>query len=111
MTDDNKKMQFVRIWVELDMNDVRQHLLMADESLGSCATCREIGLKLQSVKTCPKCGTEFRYVTTKPTGIQKTVDPKVLARIREKRPDLTLVDWTDYDHGQGKLSARELLNL
>ncbi|MBN2383919.1 hypothetical protein JXQ70_13670 [bacterium] len=111
MTEKQNKKQFVRIWVELDMNDVKEHLIISDESLGSCAVCREVGIDIQTAKVCPSCKTEFRYVTAKPRGFQKEVDPKILARIRVKCPHLTIVDWADYDHGQGKTSAREFLKL
>ena len=109
--EEKSRHQFVRIWVELDMDHVRKHLILADESLGSCASCKDLGIDLKTARTCPNCGTEFLYATTRPVGSGKTADFKILSRIRVKRPDLTIIDWNDYDHGQGKLSARELLNL
>lgn len=105
------KKQFVRIWVELDMHEVQDHLLISDESIGSCAKCREIGIDLKKNENCPKCGTKFLYATARPHGSQKQSDPRVVARIRAKRPDLQIIDWGDYDHGRGKASARDFFKI
>lgn len=106
-----RKKQFIRIWVELDMEEVKKHLIIADESLGSCASCREVGIDIQKHKSCPQCKTKFTYVTAKPRGSHREVDPKIIARIREKCPELTVIDWADFDHGTGKVSARDFLGL
>ena len=106
-----RKKQFIRIWVELDMEEVNKHLIIADESLGSCACCREIGIDIQKNKACPNCKTTFSYVTAKPRGSHREVDPKIISRIRQKCPELTVIDWADYDHGRGKASAREFLGI
>lgn len=112
MSDQKKsKKQFVRIWVELDMANVRKHLIISDETIGSCANCKEVGFNIVDTKHCPHCNTEFQYITARPRGFKKSVDPRILSRIRDKRPDLTLLDWADFDHGEGKVSAREFLNL
>jgi len=79
--------EFIRVWKKLDITDVSQHLLVVGASSGDCSSCRELGIAYASAKTCPACGTDFKYIASRNREVKK---------IKEKRPDLIFVDFEDY---------------
>ena len=101
---------YLRVWQNFDVEGVKQHLLIAGDIMGDCASCREIGIKYAEAKTCPKCGTDFKYIAARQsTGSARTLAPLV-KRIRDRRPDLTFIDYGDYQSATGKQSARDFFN-
>ncbi|MBU0634989.1 MAG: hypothetical protein KKB82_00400 [Candidatus Omnitrophica bacterium] len=98
---------FVRIWNELDIDEVKKHLLKAGELSANCENCQHLGIDFSMQKTCPNCKTEFKFI-----GFRKKSNPaemiSAIRRIKEKRPDLTVVDCEDIDRAMGKSKAQEL---
>jgi len=92
--------EFIRVWEELDIQDIGGHLLIVGASTGDCSKCRELGIDYASAKSCPKCGTDFKYIAA------RTRDTK---RIKTKRPDLVFIELEDYKRAEGKTRARRLL--
>ena len=84
------KRSFIRVWREVDTDDVSEHLLIAGTISADCAKCREIGISFEA-KACPKCGTAFEYIGTRISSATKE-----LRRIRGKRPDLATIDYNDF---------------
>lgn len=70
-------------------------------SSGDCAKCREPGIDYSRVKTCLKCGTDFKYVATR-TGEAR--------KINNKRLDLIFIELEDYKKALGKTMARDSLS-
>ena len=80
-----------------------------DDKFGFCPGCREMGIKLEGLKTCPKCGREFKYVTAHDSKGPKGFE--MVGRIRKKLPHLAFVDYDDYERISGKKKAESLFNV
>lgn len=94
----------LRVWQNCDIEGIKAHLLIVGELTADCAACRELGIAYQTAKTCPKCGTEFRFITARHAG---KLDRSAVGRVKQRRPDLVLIDYEDYKNVTGKQSARE----
>ncbi len=95
-------MDYLRIWKEVDLAEIQAHIIIVDDIFGFCPGCREIGIKLEDLKKCPKCGREFKYVTSREKS------PAMVMRTRRKLPDLIFVDYDDFDRLTGKKKAETL---
>lgn len=93
--------EFIRVWKEVDIKEVSEHLLIVGASTGDCSKCRELGINYSTVKTCPKCGTDFRYIASRNKEIRK---------IKEKRPDLIFIDFEDYKKETHFIKARHFFD-
>ncbi len=93
----------VRIFSSVDLQEVKEHLLVYGTLAASCAQCNEMGLKLDMDK-CPKCQTEFRYITFRN---HKEHMPKIL-KLYTARPGIKIIDYEDYKKLTGKRKAEEL---
>ncbi len=98
----------MRVWKELSVEDVQNHIIMVEDKFGHCPGCKQIGIELKELKKCPGCGREFKYVTSKDARGGKT---DIVARTRKKLPDLIFVDYDDYERVTGKKKAESLFNI
>jgi len=71
---------------------------------GSCSKCQAIDLKMD-VTVCPKCETEFKYVSFRNVKVHL---PKMF-KLMEERPHLGIIDYDDYKRNVGALKAEEFL--
>jgi hypothetical protein len=94
--------EFLRIWTEVDISEIQSHIIVVDDKFGFCTGCREIGIKIEGLQKCPKCGREFKYVTSRDKS------PAMVMRTKKKLPGLTFVDYDDYDRLTGKKKAETL---
>ena len=39
-------MDYIRVWNELDIDEIKEHLLIVDEISGFCRSCKKIGIEL-----------------------------------------------------------------
>lgn len=101
-------MDYMRVWKELSVEDVQNHIIMVEDKFGHCPGCKQIGIELKELKKCPGCGREFKYVTSKDARGGKT---DIVARTRKKLPDLIFVDYDDYERVTGKKKAESLFNI
>ncbi|OGX17117.1 MAG: hypothetical protein A3K83_06880 [Omnitrophica WOR_2 bacterium RBG_13_44_8b] len=93
----------VRVWQEIETEYIEKQLLVAGNTTGDCGNCREIGISLEA-KTCPKCGTLFKYMSTRTSNSVKEAK-----RLRSKRPDLILIDFSDFREAQARKKAHGFL--
>ncbi|MBM3252198.1 MAG: hypothetical protein FJZ11_05440 [Candidatus Omnitrophica bacterium] len=96
----NKK--FIKVYKELDIEDVSQHLLIIGEALGTCNHCSQLGVD-PKIRTCPGCKTEFRYATFSSSKDKSSQ----IVKIANAR-DLIFVDYEDYRHLIGEIKAKKL---
>ncbi len=96
--------RFLRIYKALDIQEIREHLLIGGDLFGQCAHCQTIGLKLE-VHQCPQCHKEFKYIAFK--NIKDHL-PK-LHRLFSERPEIVIVDYEDFKRLSGALRAEEFL--
>ncbi|MBN1531689.1 MAG: hypothetical protein JXA20_03420 [Spirochaetes bacterium] len=101
-------MGFIRIWSEVDIHEIQEHIVMVDDISGHCPKCKKIGIPLKGLTKCPSCGIEFRYVTSKEARGGRS---DIVTRIRKKLPDLVFVDYDDYDRLTGKDRAENLFKI
>jgi hypothetical protein len=100
-------MDYIRVWTEVDIKEIEEHIIMVDDKYGHCHKCKEIGIELKELKKCPSCGRDIKYVTSKEAGKGKS---EIVIRIRKKLPELTFVDYDDYLYLTGKDKAKSLFN-
>lgn len=101
-------MEFMRIWTEVDVEDVQKHIIMVEDKFGHCPGCKQIGIELKELKKCPGCGITFKYMTSKDARGGKT---GIVMRSMRKLPDLVFVDYDDYERVTGKKKAEGLFNI
>ena len=98
---------YLRVWQKCDVQEMAKHLMIVGDITADCTACRELGLDWGSVKNCPKCGTDFRFIASRLTGRLDRNRGNTVKRIKERRPDLTFIDYEDYKEVTGKQQARE----
>lgn len=96
----------LRVWQELDLDEVRTHLLLIDDLYGTCASCKQIGLNYLKDSVCSGCGTTFKYMATRIKNPGET--GKILARIKKEGLKLTLIDREDYEKAQAEKNIGSL---
>ena len=101
---------YLRIWQACDIPEITKHLLIVGELTADCAACRELGINYSQAHQCPKCGTVFRFIASRNTGKLDHNRGGTVKRIKERRPDLTFIDYEDYKEITGKTQAREFFS-
>jgi hypothetical protein len=101
-------MENMRVWTEIEVEDVQKHIIMVEDKFGHCPGCKQIGIELKDLKKCPGCGREFKYVTSKDAKAGKT---EIVMRTKKKLPELIFVDYDDYERVTGKKKAESLFNI
>ncbi len=97
-------MKFIRTYKKLDINEIKKHLLIYGDLSAQCANCQSMDLKLE-MTACPKCETEFKYISFR--NVRNHL-PK-LQKIDAERPEIQFVDFDDYKRHIGELKARDFL--
>ncbi len=97
-------LKFIRIYKKLDVQDIKEHLIIVGDISASCAKCKSLGLKPEASR-CPQCQTDFKFM-----AFRKIRDhlPK-MQKFNETRPELTFVDYDDFERITGALKAEEFL--
>lgn len=100
------KTKFIRVWKQLNVDDLKKQLLSIDDLYGTCGNCKKLGLNYLKDKKCGDCGVTFKYLVTKLT---KPGDiGKILARIQKENLDLTLIEREDLERSSAQDAARDL---
>ena len=98
---------YLRTFQEYDIENVKQHLLIWGDLSSDCAACRMLGIDAFTAGQCPQCGTPFKYVTSRRLETNPGERFHLAKRMREKRPDLIFIDYTDYSKILGQKKARD----
>lgn len=98
---------YIRIWQPCNVEELSKHLLIVGDVTADCMNCRELGIDYASAKECPKCKTTFHFIASRNTGKLDRNRGAVVKRIKDRRPDLTFIDYEDYKEITGKQNARE----
>ena len=101
-------MEYIRTWQAIDVQDITAHLLIAGDTVGDCANCRHLGISYEQM-SCPACKTSFKYLTSRRSENHPAESFRIVHRLKEKRPDLIFIDYSDYKQLSGKLKGRSLL--
>ncbi len=100
----------IRVWQELKSDEVKKHLLLAGELTANCENCQHLGIDFFKESKCRECGTDFKYIGIRKKS-NKAEELFAIKRLKEKRPDLIIVDHEDIKRAFGKSKARDLLGL
>ena len=98
---------YIRVWQACQVEELTKHLLIVGDVVADCANCRELGIDWIQTRECPKCRTPFRFIASRHTGKLDKNRGTNIRRIKEKRSDLTFIDYEDYKEITGKQQARD----
>ena len=98
---------YIRIWQDCNLEEITKHLLIVGDVTADCANCRELGIEYAKMKNCPQRGMEFMFIASRHTGKLDGGRGATVKRIKDRRPDLTFIDWEDYKEITGKQNARD----
>ena len=94
---------FIRVAQEMDFDEVSKHLLVVGDLTGDCFSCREIGIDYTREKYCPKCKTDFKYVS-----LRNNLKSSQVSRLCQRRPDLTYVEYSDIKEIADRQKAKDI---
>ncbi len=101
-----KMTRSIRVWTNLDLGEVKEHLMLIEDLYGTCANCKQLGLNYLKDKTCPGCGATFRFLAT---NLKNPADSfKFLSRLNHEGLALKLIDRADYDRATAKDALGDL---
>ena len=96
--------KFIRVYKKLNLDEVKEHLLVYGTLSAQCANCQETDIKLTRAM-CPKCGNTFCYIAFR--NVREHM-PK-LPRISEERPEIKFIDYDDFKRQLDVQKARNFL--
>lgn len=99
--------QYLRVFQDFDIEEVKSHLLILGDLSSDCAACQALGIDPSEAAACPQCGTTFRYLTSRRAENFPAERFQIVKRYREKRSDLIFVDYGDYSKAIGQKKARD----
>ena len=99
--------ELLRTWQYYDIEEVVKHLLILGDVSGDCGACRELGIAYLEARECPKCKTNFKYVTSRRLETHPGERFQIVGRLKEKRPELAFIDYEDYKRTIGRKKARD----
>ncbi|TGL60976.1 hypothetical protein [Leptospira sarikeiensis] len=104
MSTEDKK--YIRVWKKLSVSEITSQLMIIDDLYGTCGKCKHLGLNYTKDRSCPECGSKFKYLAT---NLKSPADiAKVLARIEKENLDLILIDREDYTLSKAKDAVKDL---
>jgi hypothetical protein len=99
--------EYLRVFKPFDIDDIRKHLILMGDLSADCGACKELGLDMATAKSCPHCGAVFKYATSRRLENNPGERFSWAKRTQERRPDLILIDYTDYTKLLGQKKARD----
>lgn len=94
--------KFIRFYQARDIKEIQPRVLIHGELASSCGSCGALDLELD-MDQCPRCGAGFKYVAFRNI---KSHLPK-LQKLKDRRPDVEIVDFEDYQRVLGESKARD----
>ena len=98
--------EYLRTYQAFDIEEIKRHLLILGDLTGNCASCKALGIRATQ-EQCPECGTPFRFITSRRLDTHPGERFRFARRMKETRPDLTVIDYSDYVKILGKKTARD----
>jgi len=93
----------IRFWQEAEIEFLKNHLLIAGDLSGDCANCKQVGIDYKIAKECPNCHTDFKYIASR----SSLADGGFVRRIKQARPELVFIDFSDFKKATEKNKAQE----
>lgn len=102
---------YLRTYQPFQLDEVKQSLLIIGDLSGNCAACNALGINAYETKACPECGVVFKYIASRRLESHPSERFQLARRLAEKRPDLTLIDFVDYQKAAGDKAAKDFFSL
>ena len=99
---------FIRVWQELETEDIKQHLLVVGQVSGTCQSCNELGIDYSSAKSCPNCNTEFKFITMRPEKEGRDIGFSSIRLVKQRRPDLIFIEYSDFKKFAASRKAQDI---
>lgn len=96
---------FLRIWQEIDIENIKKNLFVVGELSGECFSCRNVGISFNE-KQCPSCKQEFRYI-----AFRRKINLHSIKRFKDKYPKACFIDFDDFKKAIGKSQAHKILDV
>lgn len=96
---------FLRVWQNLNLEDVRKSLFIIGELSGECFSCHNLGISLKE-KRCPSCKQEFKYI-----AFRRKLDMHTINKFKAEFPKATFIDFEDFKRATSKKEARKILDI
>ena len=97
---------YIRVWQSCNVEEISKCLLIVGDVSADCSNCRELGIEYSKATHCPKCNTAFHFITSRNAGRLDAARGGTVKRIKDRRPDLTFIDYEDFKEITGKQQAR-----
>ena len=95
---------FLRIWMKLDLEEIKNHLLVVGELSGECFSCHKVGIKIGE-KKCPQCKKEFKYI-----GFRRKADAFLVRKFKKLYSEAEFIDFGDFKKAFSKKEVKRILN-
>ena len=99
--------EYMRTFQAFHLDEVTHHLLIMGDLTANCASCNELGIDPHSARNCPHCGNEIKYITSRRLESNPGERFQFVRKMKERRPDLIVIDYEDYTKLLGKKKARD----
>lgn len=99
-------MKNIRVWQNLNIDEVKKHLIITEDIIGMCGNCQQLNLNYKKDKKCPSCHTEFRYITVRNDSFSDI--KRISESINSKTIPLILIDHHDYKDATAKNQIDDL---
>ena len=97
----------IRVWSQFDIEEIKKHMMVAGELSASCEKCQHFGINFALARECPNCRTPFHYICLRHKD-NKSDELSALGRLKDKRPDLVIIEYDDIKRAAGKSKAHQL---
>lgn len=87
---------FIRVWQELDTEEIKKHLVVVGQVSGTCQNCNTLGIDYINANSCANCKTDFRFITLRPEKEGKDIGFSNIRLIKQRRPDLVFIEHSDF---------------
>ena len=94
--------RFIRVWNEVDIEEISRHLIIIGDLLANCGNCSQIGLD-PSLNICPNCKTDFKYATF---TSEKNRSSQII-KMRDKLRDKIFIDYSDFKRCKAESKAKD----
>ena len=95
---------YVRVWKELDVEEIKKHLLVMGQASGLCENCNTL-IPDYKQNFCPNCQTKFQYVTLRSELGQ---DASFYRKLNDIFKDFICIDYSDYKKLSAKAKAKDI---
>ncbi|MDP8260223.1 MAG: hypothetical protein P9L96_04395 [Candidatus Gygaella obscura] len=96
--------RFLRVWKELDLNDVKEHIAILGIKSAICQKCKNNIADLSKGK-CDSCNSQIKYITFRQEIVE---DPSFFVKLKVWRKQFICVDYKDYNNMTARMKAEEI---